>query len=240
MADFYAYDKGLPCRNPNCKSHGAPHPNCKCYSGAMHGMAKGGCVSMEPHKPDCIYFMQGGQAPALYADGGQVQPLPQYVDNPGETVGAAALHHGLLGLLKNVGHAKMNDPEKHAKILEQAQDQHHLRSSNFAEHIEAPKKTVGVRLGNHLADGNYGDAAEMLSGHPLVGGTPKSHLKPIMERLAHPLLTQEPDPEAFRSASEYLSSAIKGKEQLEHHLGSFLGKQKKEKDIEADEKERSS
>ena len=28
---YAAYDAGLPCRNPECKSHGLPHPNCRCY-----------------------------------------------------------------------------------------------------------------------------------------------------------------------------------------------------------------
>lgn len=28
---YAAYDAGLPCRNTECKSHGLPHPNCRCY-----------------------------------------------------------------------------------------------------------------------------------------------------------------------------------------------------------------
>lgn len=35
MTTYGAWDAGLPCKNPNCKSHGKPHPNCKCYGG--HG-----------------------------------------------------------------------------------------------------------------------------------------------------------------------------------------------------------
>lgn len=38
-----AYDAGLPCLNPHCKSHGQPHPNCRCYSGG-EAYAKGGYV----------------------------------------------------------------------------------------------------------------------------------------------------------------------------------------------------
>ena len=30
---YAAYDAGLPCRNKACKSHGLPHPNCRCYGG---------------------------------------------------------------------------------------------------------------------------------------------------------------------------------------------------------------
>jgi len=33
MTTYAAYDAGLPCRNTSCKSHGLPHPNCKCYGG---------------------------------------------------------------------------------------------------------------------------------------------------------------------------------------------------------------
>lgn len=38
-----AYNAGLPCLNPHCKSHGQPHPNCRCYSGG-EAYAKGGYV----------------------------------------------------------------------------------------------------------------------------------------------------------------------------------------------------
>lgn len=52
--------EGLPCRNPNCKSEGKPHPNCRCYS----RMAEGGevdhvCASGNKHYPDCEYYAEG-------------------------------------------------------------------------------------------------------------------------------------------------------------------------------------
>lgn len=51
-----------PCLNPNCKSNGAPHPNCRCYGAAM---AEGGevsdfCSTKGIHKNDCEYFAEGG------------------------------------------------------------------------------------------------------------------------------------------------------------------------------------
>jgi hypothetical protein len=52
MADYTAYDKGEPCRNPHCSSHGKPHPNCQCY-------ADGGCVGQ--HDEACEYYARGGQ-----------------------------------------------------------------------------------------------------------------------------------------------------------------------------------
>lgn len=57
------YDQGLPCLNPHCKSHGKPHPNCRCYS-----MAEGGealnlryCAHGKPHIKGCEYLAEGGE-----------------------------------------------------------------------------------------------------------------------------------------------------------------------------------
>lgn len=95
-----------PCSNPNCKSYGKPHPNCKCGS----PMANGGavvdfCSGGNIHNSNCEYFQGGGQV--------QVQ----YQDNPEDTIGHASVDNGLLGLLKNVGKPSMKEPEKHKKTL---------------------------------------------------------------------------------------------------------------------------
>lgn len=62
MADGGTVAMGLPCLNPNCKSHGRPHPNCRCY-----GMADGGkvadksyCAYGKPHMKGCSYYKDGG------------------------------------------------------------------------------------------------------------------------------------------------------------------------------------
>ena len=62
----YAANAGLPCLNPNCKSHGIPHPNCRCYSGG-ESFAKGGkvskshfCSESREHQPGCEYAKGGG------------------------------------------------------------------------------------------------------------------------------------------------------------------------------------
>lgn len=84
-----AYDAGLPCLNPNCKSQGRPHPNCRCYA----NMAEGGeisklryCAHGKPHMEDCEYnkMAEGGNVmPTMYAEGtpesipgGGVAPQP--------------------------------------------------------------------------------------------------------------------------------------------------------------------
>jgi hypothetical protein len=61
-----AWNEDLPCKNPNCKSQGRPHQNCKCYQSA--GVyASGGEVEMycrqnKPHNSDCEYYAEGGSA----------------------------------------------------------------------------------------------------------------------------------------------------------------------------------
>ena len=58
-----AYDAGLPCLNPNCKSHGKPHPNCRCYSPHANGGEVGKlryCAHGMPHMAGCEYA-KGGQ-----------------------------------------------------------------------------------------------------------------------------------------------------------------------------------
>lgn len=61
-ANMVTYIAGAPCLNPNCHSHGKPHPNCKCYG----AFAKGGaveyfCSEARMHNPDCEYFKDGGE-----------------------------------------------------------------------------------------------------------------------------------------------------------------------------------
>lgn len=97
--DTYAYDAGLPCRNPHCKSQGQPHPNCKCYSsGGEDHFAKGGqvCAQGTQHDSGCIYYSEGGEVHEHHS----------------------AVNGGLLGLLKNVGQEKMSDPDSHIKSLD--------------------------------------------------------------------------------------------------------------------------
>lgn len=134
----------LPCQNPNCKSEGRPHPNCHCYD-HIHGneknritredpgvqfpgttrgmkrkkmrgggykyMAKGGSVEASDnycslgvaHGPSCEYFADGGSV--------STQEYPQ------ETHDHSAAHHGLGGMLSNVGNAKLKDPDQHDQTL---------------------------------------------------------------------------------------------------------------------------
>ncbi len=62
-----AYAQGLPCMNPSCKSHGKPHPNCRCWGGFANGGKVSGrfCDSDRAHKPGCEYFSGGGDVPPM-------------------------------------------------------------------------------------------------------------------------------------------------------------------------------
>ncbi len=77
-----------PCLNPNCSSHGAPHPNCRCYS----RMAQGGIAGCNgPHKTECVYHM---------AEGGEPEELPA---DPETSLTQSIIHHGLSGALQSTG-----------------------------------------------------------------------------------------------------------------------------------------
>ncbi len=88
-----AYNAGLPCLNPHCKSHGKPHPNCKCYGGyAKGGEASPFCSEAREHQPDCQYFQNGGGVTANPSDyepyteptlnSGDYEPYTEPAPNP--------------------------------------------------------------------------------------------------------------------------------------------------------------
>lgn len=79
-----AYERNLPCLNPSCSSHGAPHPNCTCYAGmAEGGEASAYCSVDRPHKADCQYFAEGtpdepvSAAPDAEDSASPAAPTPQ-------------------------------------------------------------------------------------------------------------------------------------------------------------------
>lgn len=72
----------LPCLNPHCKSHGKPHPNCRCYSGGEN-YSEGGqvghfCSTAQEHNSDCEYFSGGGEvAPDFIPD--EASEAPDFI-----------------------------------------------------------------------------------------------------------------------------------------------------------------
>lgn len=212
----------LPCRNPHCKSYGKPHPNCRCYSGGgEEALAHGGqvnfCSTGLAHHSDCPY----------YADGGEVKQK-----SPGHAVSMAAAHHGLLGLLKNVGRASLAEPEKHNKMLHEARG-HWQRLHDPVDAMEEPRKTVGVRLANHLAEGKHDKAAEMLHGHPVMGSMHKSKMADAIRELQEPMMSQEPNAEALKSSMDFMHASHRGESAIDDGVRSIL--YGKETQLEADE-----
>lgn len=202
--DTFAYDHGLPCKNPHCRSYGRPHPNCRCYFGG-EGYAAGGtvCASCIPHLPTCEYFKEGG-AVAL--------PHEHH----------AAIPHGLHGLLTNVGRAKMAEPEKHSRLLDEAK-RHYSDMGNPIGDTEEPKKIMGMKLATHVRQGKHEDMAELMQGHPMVGGAGKGALTDILGHLSGPMMANEPNPEALRGSVDYANSAIKGHGELSGAMSGTLG-----------------
>lgn len=177
-------------------------------------MAHGGqvqfCSEDRAHQSGCQYFAQGGAAASL-EDGS--------LDHPATTVEHATLDHGFLGVLDGaLGRSRLAEPEKHRSILDEAKNQHkHLSRPAPSDGLmeEAPKKSMGSKLGGHIFAGKHEDSAETVHGHPLVGSVGKNHLEPILSRLSQPLLEKPSDPDAFRGAVDYLHSSAKGKSKLD-------------------------
>ena len=75
----------LPCKNPNCKSYGSPHPHCKCWGGMAHGGEVSFCSEPRTHESGCEYFADGGDvAPDFIPDEAPAAPatLPAQTEPP--------------------------------------------------------------------------------------------------------------------------------------------------------------
>lgn len=125
MSEFDDAGTEAPCKNPNCKSYGRPHPNCRCYGGyAEGGIVKHYCSMGNKHESTCEYFAEGGDVEEA------LPPKP----HPLTTKGYAAVHHGLHGLLTKVGNATPSEPEKYKKMHNEVVDAHNgkrIRSSSW-------------------------------------------------------------------------------------------------------------
>lgn len=204
-----------PCTNPSCASNGRPHPNCHCPPPYAHGgVVKHFCATNQKHLSNCEYYAEGGNV--------ELAASPS-VDNPALTVGHVASSKGLLGILKDVGRSTIQDPDRHVRVLREAKD-HHMVKKEFPD---TPRpRTLGGKIGHHIANGEHEKAAEVISGHPLTGLVGKSHLKSTMGQLSGPMMSQEPHPSAFRGSVDYLSSASKGKDTLDKQVKNLFGNDK--------------
>lgn len=199
--EFPGTTKGLTLRG----IRGGNARNARARGRRTKYMAEGGevdhfCNLKIPHLKSCEY----------YAEGGTVDETPEPVDHPSVTLGHAAISHGLLGLLTNVGRPKMTEPDKHHKTIE--------------------------KVRSHLSEQNHDKAVNVLHNHPLAGSVGKDNLSKIVKQITPALVGAESDPESLRGAVDYLHSANRGNGTLESTVSKLVGPGKLS--IEPDEKDR--
>lgn len=137
MADFEAYDAHEPCKNPNCKSFGVPHPNCRCYgSFAGGGEVKSYCEGGQPHQKDCEYFADGGEVAPTHAD-------------PQHSVASYLGQEGLHGLITMAAKASDQSIPKYNQAVKRGGKAIDTKINNLfdggkSENVDytKPKKTV--------------------------------------------------------------------------------------------------
>lgn len=123
MTSYVAYEEGLPCKNPSCKSYGSPHPNCKCYGGAL-SMAEGGEI-----KPFCDFNMPHQENCKHYVD------MPKREDSV-HTVASYLATNGLHGLLK-MGD---QDLDKYNQSIKRGDKHIDSRLDNVLDNASSEKK----------------------------------------------------------------------------------------------------
>lgn len=134
--DTSAYDAGLPCKNPYCKSHGKPHPNCRCYAGGSRYATGGEVHCPGPHKKDCPLYMEKPyqigtpemDLSSLIAPS-EEDKWAQGTEDRGDTVAPALLHLGASSLLGGNFGGTYQDPSSGMKGISNAKmkkalDQH--------------------------------------------------------------------------------------------------------------------
>lgn len=138
---------------------------------------------------------------------------------PDSTLDSAVASKGLLSVMKDSGNSNMQEPEKHTKILHEAKA-HHMIKKEFPD---TPKpRTLGAKLGHHIASNEHDKASELIAGHPLTGLVGKTHMKSIMGHMAEPMMSQDPHPKAFRGAVDYLASAHRGQDLIDKSVSGLF------------------
>jgi hypothetical protein len=160
-----------------------------------------------PHQPRCEYFADGGDVEPM----GTPMPMPE-ATHPSFTLGHAAVHHGLTGLLGDVGAQSLAHPDKYKKKLEETKTK--------------------------MSMGDIPGATDSLQGHPLTGKIPQSKLGAIVHRLAPEVVSRDVDPAAFRTAADYLHSSMKGHDALDTGAANLFEKQNKSDRMKPDEDRR--
>lgn len=144
----YNYDHNIPCRNPQCKSYGRPHPNCQCTSAGPQTGRSGGSGPSGPSKSITDRYAQGGEvhfceshlghAPECeyYADGGQVEANLEFEAHPTLALDHSIVSHGLLHALTRTGHSQSENPNK--------------PSEDFLDHSRRGRKGLRAHVDLHF------------------------------------------------------------------------------------------
>lgn len=174
-----------PCKNPNCKSFGKPHPNCRCYGGMADGGEVGFCNDTRSHNKDCEYF----------SDGGQVEPIDHM-----HAVAGHISNNGINGLLKfhvyrdaeTYGKSVKNGHKKLERVLENVFN--NGKPSKFSDEGEHQYIDDWISKGGVINDlhqdihnqslpqefahgGNVGDVeSKILNDHPVAHMHPEQNI----------------------------------------------------------------
>lgn len=202
MGTRYNYDNGIPCNNPNCRSYGKPHPNCKCgggglrasagrtwekvkgvassvaetygASGASEGYANGG----EVHH--CSTLMPHDELCEHFANGGQVQENQQFAQDPALSLDHAIIAKGLHHVLSKSGHTRSQDHGRDfmeaAKYGRKAIDAHAKNLFNDSEYAKSNDDDVAA-LENHLEEIQMNPKLAEDIGGSLGDNLPDHHLQ---------------------------------------------------------------
>jgi hypothetical protein len=106
-----------PCLNPNCSSHGKPHPNCQCYGGyAEGGEVKSICASKKAHNNGCQYYKDGGEVKASSPSLGSIKLDLKQFKHKESGDNSTTLEHKKDGHILTIQHGKLS--KEHRAQLE--------------------------------------------------------------------------------------------------------------------------
>lgn len=119
-----------PCKNPNCKSHGKPHPNCKCYGGYAEGGEVGDfCSASRKHGADCELYHEIDHSDCHHgymAEGGLVGILNLHKHKP-----ESAIDDYYRSVKK--GHKNIDDHVEHLFSDKKLEDKDHSKATKALE-----------------------------------------------------------------------------------------------------------
>ncbi len=194
----------LPCKNPNCKSHGKPHPNCKCYGEmAEGGNAEPFCSKDNPHQETCEYFSNGGTVGHL---------------DPSHAISGHISHDGIIGMLK----MDDGDIEKYDKSVKKGHK--HINSHMDSLFGNNHPESWGDRSKNHdlidkwISKGGISDNIhqEMYKQHNPIHGFAEGGK---VEREKHDGVLKSHPAESAYPAQNIMLQAAKGR--VSSYLGSL-------------------